>query len=252
MESKKMHENAKTFYDLTPQESKGLSEIVFKNARQLWKDALLITKNNKSHSSANSLLILSSEEVIKAILILLHCQQYNVYKIKDARKFFFDHKIRHQLAQLIEITVGIFESIDKINSPKEVKLFNIKNEFWNTFVNGVVEIANAAKPLLKSSKRVKDLEEFNNNKNDGLYVGFKDEISVPSKMINETSFNQTKEIVDRIFRVYKILKIIYHPSIHHRKLQEEIDRIKNQLRILIDEGMEGFSLKELNFRWKKN
>lgn len=248
MESKKMNHNAKTFYDLTPQESKGLNEIVLKNARQLRKDALLIAKNNKSYSSANSLLILSSEEIIKAILILLHSEEFNVYKIKDARKFFFDHKIRHQLAQLIEITIGVFESIDKFKSPKEVKLFKIKNEFWNTFFNGVVEIVSAAKPLLESSKRVKDLEEFNNNKNDGLYVGFKDEISVPCKMINETSFNQTKEIVDRIFRVYKILKILYHPSIYNREGHAEIESIKNQLRILIDEGMEGFSLKELNFR----
>lgn len=234
--------------NLSSQKSKGIDVLMFKNAKQLRNDAFLIAKGNKSYSSATSLLILSSEETIKAILVLLHSEGFQVYRIEGAKKFFADHKIRHQLAQLIELTSGIIESVQKCQSPKELKVFKVKNEFWDTLINGFVEIARATKPFIESTIRVKDLEQFNTKKNDGLYVGYKDAILIPSKMINETSFNQTKEIVDRIFRVYKILKILYHPSIHNREGHAEIESIKNQLRILIDEGMEGFSLKELNFR----
>ena len=59
------------FINLTAQKSKDIDCIIYKNARQLRKDALLIVEVNKSYSSATSLLILSSEEVIKAILVLL-------------------------------------------------------------------------------------------------------------------------------------------------------------------------------------
>jgi AbiV family abortive infection protein len=234
--------------NLSSQKSKGIDVLIFKNAKQLRNDAFLIAKGNKSYSSATSLLILSSEETIKAILVLLHSEGFQVYRIEGAKKFFADHKIRHQLAQLIELTSGIIESVQKYQSPKELKIFKVKNEFWDTLINGFVEIARATKPFIESTIRVKDLEQFNTKKNDGLYFGYKDAILIPCKMINDTSYYQTKEIVDRIFRVYKILKIIYHPSIHNREGQEEIEILRSQLKILIDEGMQGFSLKELNFR----
>ena len=82
-----------TFINLSVQQSKGIDYSIYKNARQLRKDALLIAETNKSFSSATSLLILSSEEVIKSILVLLHSQSYKTYLIKDSKRFFKDHRI---------------------------------------------------------------------------------------------------------------------------------------------------------------
>lgn len=248
MESKINHKHQKTFFDLTQKESKGLNGIIFKNARQLKKDAKLIAEINKSFSSANSLLVLSSEEVIKALLVLLHSEGYKVYKISDASKFFHNHEIRHQLAKLIEMTAGIIESAQKYENRAHVKLFKIKNEFWDTIINGSIEVIRATVPLLESSSRIKDLENFNDNKNNGLYVGYKDQLIVPQEKVTETEYRKTKEIVERIFKVYKILTILYHPCIHNRKDQEVIEEIKMQMKIFIDEGMVGFSFKELNFK----
>lgn len=248
MESKINHIYQKTFFDLSPKESKGIDTVIFKNARQLRKDALLIAATNKSYSSANSLLVLSSEEVIKAILVLLHSEGYKVYRISDAKKFFFDHKIRHQLVQLIEITTGFVESIEKYERQKDFKLFKIKNEFLDCLINGFVEVVNASGPLLDSKKRIKDLENFNDNKNNGLYVGYKGQLIVPQEKITETDYRKTKEIVDRIFRVFKILRILYHPSINNRNDQKELEETKKNMKIFIDEGMEGFSFKELDFK----
>lgn len=248
MESKINHIYQKTFFDLTPKESKGINEPIFRNAKQLRKDALLVAETNKSYSSATSLLILSSEEVIKAILVLLHIEGYKVYQIKDARKFFFDHKIRHQLAQLFEISAGFIESLNKWGKQEPTHLIKTKSEGWNSFLNGIFDFAKAMTPLAHSTKRIKDLENFNDNKNNGLYVGYKDKLIVPKDEISETEYKMTKEIVDRIFKVYKILRIIYHPSITNRKDHNEIEDIKMKMRIFIDEGMESFSFKELSFK----
>lgn len=237
-----------TFINLSPKQSKNIDNAIFKNARQLRKDALLIVEKNKSYSSANSLLILSSEEVIKAILVLLHSEGYKVYQISDAKKFFYNHEIRHQLAQLIEMTAGFIESIQKYENRAPVKLFKIKNTFWDTLINDGLEVLRASAPLLESSKRTKDLENFNDNKNNGLYVGYKDKLIIPKEEITEIDYRKTKDIVERIFRVYKILRILYHPSIHNRKNQEEIEDTKIKMKIFIDEGMEGFSFKELSFK----
>lgn len=235
-----------TFINLSPKQSKDIDNAIYINARQLKKDALLIAEKNKSYSSATSLLILSSEEVIKAILVLLHSEGYKVYQISDAKKFFYNHEIRHQLAKLIEMTAGFIESIQKYEKREPIKLFKTNNNVFGGFLNFVLEVATASDPFVDSTQRIKDLENFNDNKNNGLYVGYKDKLIVPKEEITKTDYRKTKEIVERIFRVYKILRILYHPCIHNRKNQEEIEEIK--MKIFIDEGMEGFSFKELSFK----
>ena len=236
------------FINITPQKSKIIHNVIYKNALKLYKDALVVANTNKSYSTANSLVILSSEEAIKAILVLLHSEGYNVYKIVDAKKFFSDHKIRHQLAQLIEITSGFFESVQKYENRDSIKLFKIKNEFLDSLINGFVEVVKAAKPIVESTKRINKLEDFNIKKNNGLYVGYKDKLIVPKLEITETDYLEAKDIVERIFKAYKTLGILYHPSIHNRNDQDEIESIKNQMKVFIDEGMEGFSFKELIFK----
>lgn len=237
-----------TFINLSPKQSKGINEAIYKNARQLKKDALLIATKNKSYSGATSLLVLSSEEVIKAILVLLHGEEYKVYQINAARKFFTDHKIRHQLAQLIEITVGFVESLDKWEKQEPTNLIKTKSEDWNSFLNGIFDFVKAITPLENSAKRIDKLEEFNSKKNNGLYVDYKDKLIVPQEEINENTYRETKDIVERVFRVYKILRILYHPCIHNRKDQEEIESLKLKMKIFINDATKGFSFKELNFK----
>lgn len=230
-----------TFINLTAKKSKDIDYSIYKNARQLRKDALLIAENNKSFASATSLLILSSEEVIKSILVLLHIQGYKTYLIKDAKKFFTDHRVRHQLAQLIELSIGVLESFDKKASNKPVTLLKTKSEFWNGLVNGFIEIALASKPLLNSVERVKKLTEFNDRKNQGFYVDFRDKLLVPQIEIKKTEFTDTKEVVDRVFRFYKGLKILFHPNIKNHYEEENIELLKNQLRVFIDEALRDYS-----------
>jgi AbiV family abortive infection protein len=231
----------KTFINLSVQQSKGIDYSIYKNARQLRKDALLIAEINKSFPSATSLLILSSEEVIKSILVLLHSQGYKTYLIKDSKKFFSDHRVRHQLAQLMELSIGILESFEKKASNEPVTLLKTKSEFWNGLVNGILEIALASKPFLDSAQRVKKLMEFNDKKNQGLYVDFRDKLLIPQIEISERDFVETRLIVNRIFNVYKGLKIIFHPKVQNHFKNDDIELLKKQLRVFIDEALKNYS-----------
>ena len=170
----------------------GIDYSIYKNARQLRKDALLIAENNKSFASATSLLILSSEEVIKSILVLLHSQGYKTYLIKDSKKFFSDHRVRHRLAQLMELSIGILESIEKKASNEPLTLLKTKSEFWNGLVNGILEIAMASKPFLDSATIAEKLMKFNDKKKQGLYVDFRDKLLTRQIEISESDFIETR------------------------------------------------------------
>jgi AbiV family abortive infection protein len=230
-----------TFNTLSVAKAKGLDNAIFKNARQLKKDAILIATNNKSYGAASSLLILSTEEIIKAILILLRSEGFQIYKIKGANKFFKDHKIRHELAQLIEMGSGLIDIANKWEERKPTKIAKTNSKLLNAFVNGFLDIVEASKPIIGTANRIEILEEFDNIKNNGLYVDFKDKIIEPSTVINESIYNNSKEILYRIIRFYKGLRILFHSKIANHLPQKEIDSLKSDLKMFVEEAMTEYS-----------
>lgn len=236
----------KKFKNLTPKESIGLDLHLYKNAVQLKKDAILIADKRKSYSSATSLLILSSEEVIKSILILLHSKGYNIYKLKESTKFFFDHKIRHQIAQLIEMGLGIIETFMKYEEEKLKKPFKTKYKWLNNVLNEVSNIAISSGLFFDSTHRIKKLQGFNDLKNKGFYVDYKDALILPQTEINEVSFKETLLVTERVFKFSKVLRILFHEKIDNHISESEISEIKQSLHDFIDNGLKDFSFKELS------
>ena len=225
-----------TFINLSAIQSKGFDDAIFKNAKQLKKDAILIATNNKSYSSATSLLILSSEEVIKAILVLLHSQEYKVYQIKDARKFFTDHKVRHEVATILEFLNGIEAGLMTIDQKKEVlEVVSSNNDsFLTKLKNGLNSVKDFLEPISKSLERIKVVQEFDALKNKGLYVDYKDQLIIPKTAIKHYTFRKTKDSVDQIFKHYKIIKLLFHPKLKNHLSHEEINKTKTGLKTLID------------------
>lgn len=222
------------FLNQSPLNSKKLHEPIYKNAQKLRRDALVIANHNKSYSTATSLIVLSSEEVIKAILVLLHSEKYDVYKIKDAKKFFSDHKIRHELAKLLEVINGFIESGNEYEKNEKSNLKKFQNQGLNDFFNFLTDAKNAMQPFLRTGDRMKLLERFNENKNKGFYTDFRDELLIPSQVINEDIFNISIETVDRIIRTYKVLRIIYNPMITNHLKYENISKRRNEIREIIN------------------
>lgn len=225
-----------TFINLSAIKSKGFDEAIFKNAKQLKKDALLIAANNKSYSSATSLLVLSSEEVIKAILVLLHSLEYKVYQIKDARKFFTDHKVRHEIATILEFLNGIAAGLMTIDQKKEVlEVASSNNDsFLTNLKNSLKTVKDFLEPISNSLERIKAVQEFDALKNKGLYVDYKDQLIIPQTAIKQYTFRKTKDSVDQIFKHYKIIKLLFHPKLKNHLSQEEISKTKLGLKVVID------------------
>jgi AbiV family abortive infection protein len=229
-----------TFINLPKKDSQELHKALYKNALQLKKDALILSNNNHSFASATSLLILSSEEAIKSILVLLHFNGYHVYDIKDVKKLFRDHKIRHQIAQLIEMGQGLFKSIKKWKEQKQYNKINTNIKWLDSALNGLGNLVNAAEPFLQTKGRIEKLEEFNTIKNKGFYVDFKGELLVPEKEINEQDFYEVKAITERIFRFYKGLSILHHPQMKYHFPEGKIENLKADLKLFINDALKEY------------
>lgn len=230
------------FLNLSPHHSKCLHAPIFKNALKLKKDAITLAECNASYSTANSLLILSSEEVIKAILVLLHSEGYHVYRIEGAKKFFTDHKIRHELAKLIEVIKAILESSNALAREIHDTNSTSKNQFWMNLLNGIHKVLSVIGPIAISAQRINELEQFNDYKNRGFYVDFDQEIRIPENQFNSSSFQKNSEIVARIFKTYSILQLLHSPQFLKRAGNQEI---KESMRSKINEELKNFSIKEI-------
>lgn len=232
------------FINLSPEKSKGLDVIISKNAKQLKRDALLLAENNKSFSSATSLLILSSEEMIKAILVLLHSEEYDVYLIENSKKFFFDHKIRHEVSKIIDLGISLMESIVNYEENKSTEILNTNIEWLNSIVNGFSRFVQVSMPFLNSFERIELLKEFNDIKNNGLYTGYYDRVFIPKEEVKETDFNKVIKLVERIFQFYRTLKILFNPRLVNRYPEEDVLKLKDELRIGINKLLK-VDLKEI-------
>lgn len=236
----------KTFINLSAKESKDIHFAIYKNALQLKSDAVLLAENRSSYSSATSLLVLSTEEVIKSILVCLHSENHNVYKLKESGKFFKDHKIRHQIVQLIEMGSGLLESVMKYQDRIPAKLLKTKVSWFDDLINGAIDIISSARPLLDATNRIEKLEGFNDVKNNGFYVNYRDALILPQEAITKQVYEETLLITDRVFRFNKMVRILFNKQIENHLPKNEISDIKEQLRVFIDDALSDFSFKDLN------
>ena len=234
------------FTNLNAEMSYGFDVSIYKNALELKKSALLIAEKRGAYSIANSLLILSAEEVIKSILVKLHAEGYNVYRLKDARKFFTDHRIRHQIAQLIEVGTGFLESLIKYEERQPTKLLKTKYKWINTLVNGFFDIVDATKPFIESTKRIEELQKFNDLKNKGFYVDYRDALLTPQQEITKEIYITTLAITERIFIFSKGARILFHEKLENHMAKGDIEKSKEYLTDFIDKAMSVFSFKDLN------
>ena len=224
--------------NISAEKSKKFNILIFYNAKRLRKDAILVAKENKSYSSATSLLILSSEEAIKALLVLLHSEGFHVYKIEGAKKFFSDHKIRHNISKFIEAISGFVEVFNKVEDREATKLFNKNQDFWNGLRNGLARIIEVTKPIIATGLRINKLEEFNVNKNKGFYVDYKERLLIPTNEIGVKKYTETIEIIDRIFKTYKVISLLFNPQLKKHINDKELAILKEQLRNLVNSNID--------------
>lgn len=236
----------KKFLNISPKESKGLDKTIYKNALNLKKDAILIAEKRKSFSSASSLLILSTEECVKSILVLLHSESYNVYQIKDAKKFFSDHVIRHQIAMFIVTALG-FQNVFKngLNlDPKNALL--LKSQKFDDLLKFMESFIPLLEPIhTETSPDLKYLQDFNLIKNKGFYVDYIDKLFVPKEKVTFDDYAKVLSINYKVLKFYKQLRVLFHEKIENHMEKEDIKLMKNYLKDFIDNGMKMVEFSEL-------
>ena len=236
-----------TFINLSKEKSKNLHHNIYKNAKRLKSDSSVLVDVNKSYSSASSLLILSSEEVIKAILVLLHSHGYRVYLLKDAKGFFKNHEIRHSLQMFIETGMSLFDTIDKWENRKLKKQIpNTKKKWLNNTLQFLSDTAFLLSNVSTAMTRIEGIQKFNDLKNAGFYVDYRNEILIPQKSVNKEDYNSILDTSNRLIIFYKQLRILFHPSIVKHLSKDKIEEIKNGLHTFINEALKDFSFKEIN------
>lgn len=200
------------FVNLSPEQSKNAYQSIYKNALRKKRDADTLVKYSNSYDSANSLLILGYEELIKAIVVFLHGEGFNAYKIKNFQKIFYDHSFRHTVAKIFEMINGVSDSFLRYETIEKSNEKFHEDSTVNTFVNMFVDFKESVKPMAKTSDRNVRIENFNVNKNKGFYTDYKGDLQISSEQITDEIYNETLEIVERLFRFYKMLMIQFHPN----------------------------------------
>jgi hypothetical protein len=135
----------------------------------------------------------------------------------------------------MEMGNAFFLAINKWDEEKR-KRGKIKGNLIN-----VIYLMNAGLPILKSKSNIDKIQQFNSLKNQGLYVDFMNDVSVPQETITESHFNDTKNMTTRIYRFYKALKILHHPSLSKHLPSNTIEKHQSDLQLLINDALKDFS-----------
>tara|TARA_R110001592_G_scaffold92545_3_gene269589 strand:- start:2684 stop:3412 length:729 start_codon:yes stop_codon:yes gene_type:complete len=236
----------RTYLNISPKESKGLDKPLYKNALSLKRDAILIAEKRKSYSSASSLLILSTEECVKSILVLLHSEKYNIYRIKDARKLFSDHIIRHQIAMFVIMALKFQDVFKEGLNLSPSKLLNLKGDNFDAFLSLAEDILIQLEPLFnETNPDIEYLQDFNDIKNKGFYVDYRDQLVNPKTEVTIEDYSKVLKINTKVFKFNKMLRILFHEKVENHMKKEKIVEAKKFIKEFIDDGMKLVSLEEL-------
>lgn len=231
----------KNFIGLSHSDSINLNEPVFKNGLQLINDAKLLARQNNSYSSATSLSILGLEEMVKAILILLHANNVKVYKLKGAKRFFTDHKIRHEIVQLIEMGSGLIEMKMKWDKLKKKKKHKTKlRQYFNDVLNGYLAFTS----FMDAYSNITEIEKFDSLKQQGFYVDYNDRVLIPSIEINKEIYESVIYNIKSTIKFYKILKIFFHSSINKHLTKPQINEVNEYIKLFIEDAMKKYEFKK--------
>ncbi|MFC4267512.1 AbiV family abortive infection protein [Polaribacter marinivivus] len=234
------------FLNLFPKDSKGLDKPIYRNALNLKRDAIFIAEKRESYSTSTALLILSAEECIKSILVLLHSENFRIYEIKDSKKFFYDHVIRHQIGMFVIMGLEFQTVFNNEFNLDPAKVQNLKSKNFGDLLSITEDILKKLEPLYNATNRdIEYLQEFNEIKNNGFYVDYRDRLIVPKEKITFEDYSKTLKINNKIFKFNKQLRILFHEKIENHMEKKKIEEAKNYIKEIIDDGMKIVKFEEL-------
>lgn len=236
-----------TYKDLTAKESEGLGKQIFLQALELKKDAAVLATQRNRYSSATSLLVLSLEEIIKAIVVEIHAQGYPIYKITFFNEVMRKHTSRHQFAELIEpiYTFGMIILNYKWLSQKKY-LDDIK-KVLNKFNHETKEKdATLIVDIIASFFLERDFKEFNNYKNAGFYTDYRDQLKLPNQEFSKIHYENVEWVHDVFQKVFKLILLSKYQDVKNTRISEILPSVRE----LVDHFCQNDNVNEILEQYK--
>lgn len=215
-----------SFFSLPREKLIELYPVIINNSDEQYQTALDINAKNKPGIAIPHLLI-SSEELIKALVILLDAKGFKFRTIKGMDIFFRNHEIRFFISSLIFILslfgddlFSMLDSMKKDPTKATTLLTNFKN-------NDMVSMNKLKwyylRKLVLIEAEMKWFSKAELFRQNGFYVDMKGNLLSPLSITAE-EFNETKIRIDRVNKSIKY--IIDGLESEEDMIKEEIEQLK--------------------------
>jgi AbiV family abortive infection protein len=199
---------SKNIMTLSKAEKLKVATELFSNANKKRSSSIKVLNDDKA--SAVSLQILSMEEDIKGLILVLDYYGFPLLKeVKDVHNIFKNHKLRYITGLILSVTNLILDDLKQLNKmtrdTNRLKRYQIDSDFLlNDFVRYSVNRIATIKKEVDLFSRMEKIRQK------AMYVDFRDEISSPQN-ISEKDFELVSErvvIINKsIQRLKKMLEI---------------------------------------------
>ena len=197
---------SKTFLNISKIECLNIYQEIVENSNSHFQISELAANDSK-FGIAISHLILSSEELVKGIIIFLDGNGLQIRKATGVKKFFTNHEVRHTFSVmflavstvLIPITILIknFKESDDPSLFKKMQNANSNND--QTQVKKLT-VKLLTKFASENFEKLSDYFDFWNDaeilKQKGFYVDYKNKLLLPKHLTNEDYMN-AKQITEK-------------------------------------------------------
>ena len=213
----------KNFMTLTQTECLLASKHLLDNADSLYNDAQLLAKN-KSYGRATSMLIHSTEETMKAVILILDGNGFQFRKRADGiNHLFSNHSLRYGLAMVISL-------LDVLSKDLNGYINKIKLE-PNKFISQSEDMSVLEGKLLNYFKKkikiiIHEVNWFSKAeflRQEGFYVDYVDKIKTPLE-IKEDEYNDVLVRIDGMKSV--VMFIIDCFKNNDEEFKKDMDKLK--------------------------
>lgn len=178
----------KNFMTLSQKECLTTSKRSLENAEGSYRDALLLAKN-KSYGRAISILIISSEETMKAFILFLDGNGFQFRKnVKGINNLFVNHSLRYALAFVLSVLQIFSDDLDyflqKARNDQK-KLISLSKDKEALSIKIMEYFKRKVENIRQEVNWFSDLGYL---REEGFYVDFVDEIKTPMQ-IDEKKYN---------------------------------------------------------------
>lgn len=221
--------SSQNFMNISRKECLEVYKEILSNSERKWNSAEILAEN-KDYGTAFSTAIISIEEIVKSMLLLLDGKGFELRTVKGIDTIFKNHRIRYFIAYMMLVFSVFGEDLTKLlikyrNNPQLIVWLNERNKRNKGFVEKFAKryFQNKLPLLINELDWFIKMDIF---RQDGFYCDYDNHLKTPLN-INENNY---QEAIKRITKVREI-GLLFIES------YEAINDIDNKLIIKFNSGL---------------